>query len=422
MGNFVMKIDDQMKMFQDSVLRHALTGSEVEVDVSENDFAKNLIKSPQETRYELCALYLQVLGSHHATAYAQVAKRLLGKFLYLAKAEEFPSTVQILVTKLSALFEIKKVVEFGKFPQFTFKLREHPQLGKNSGRTLDIEMEIAEHAVLDPKMITLKKARDARHEAGFSYDVLNLSQMHKIVVCGIPRMDREDCLNQFYKMIIKERVKLIVALNNPCDWVKAIPYYQPEQLSRVAIGGWKISCVKTQILYEGSEASYIPKCAESHFTPTIDMKSESVREFRPRILQRNFSFTQDSQTHEVLQLHYENWPDRQHAPDLKALEILFQQRFMVARPGECIAVHCQGGIGRTGMICALEELLPKIDACFERMGNDFEEAELNIPEMIYLQKIQAPRLGGEPNGPRFAQIYEFSGLYCNLIKRKKKTT
>lgn len=48
-------------------------------------------------------------------------------------------------------------------------------------------------------------------------------------------------------------------------------------------------------------------------------------------------------------------------------------------------------------------------------GEDIEEKEFNLPEMTYELKKLAPRLGGSPNGERFAQVFEIAYRYYEKL-------
>ena len=53
--------------------------------------------------------------------------------------------------------------------------------------------------------------------------------------------------------------------------------------------------------------------------------------------------------HETVHLHYENWPDHQEAPDLDALEVLFDRKDSLAQPDDIVMVNCKATIGRSGV-------------------------------------------------------------------------
>lgn len=413
-----MKINDQLIMFPIPELRHALTNSPLEVDVSETEFVKNLKKQPFDQQEKLFTLYVEALEKHKKGDYAKTAKRLFNRFRDGTEKRERSEAVNKLVERVNEVFNPLKVIDHGKFPQHLMKLSEHHLIGKDVAKALDIESDIADHATSDPLMIVRKKERDIRHEAGFSYDVMDVHNVRKVVVCGIARSDKSDCLNQFYGMLIKERVKVLLALNMPWDWDKAIPYYEAAQLAQCTFEGWHAHCESTELIFEVPLASYIPSFAKDTVPRDIDMRSDKVRMFRPRIVQRNLVFERGTERHITHQLHYENWPDRQHPPSLTALELLFKRRTDLTQGIDTIGVHCQGGIGRTMFVAALDEIFERINKLQVEKGLGLSDAEINIPEIMYHMKLQAPRLGGEPNAARFAELYQVVGEYYNTCMRQ----
>lgn len=76
-----MDIKTQQTLFPNPDLRHILTGKEIEADVTENNFAPNLMNIQDQAQRETCiAQYAASLLSQQADAkLAKIAKRLIEK-------------------------------------------------------------------------------------------------------------------------------------------------------------------------------------------------------------------------------------------------------------------------------------------------------------------------------------------------------
>lgn len=310
--------------------------------------------------------------------------------------------------------------KYGIFPAATQPLSNFKEISKDIPLAHHWESEIQRHAKNDPEMIRLRKKRDETHAAGFTYDVIQSRNSPKMVVHGSPRSDRENCVEEFYKMILNEKVRVIVALNTFSDWEKAISYYDNEQLAATNTG-WKITCTETKVLYEGAFATNIPKKIQKKLGD-LTLDDRALAPYRVRLEERTLIAKKDGETRTITHLHYVNWPDHSEAPDLAALELLIQrQESLIEHTNEPVSIHCQGGIGRTlGYIQCIwmrKEIREAI-----KLGEQVEEKQFNLPEMTYELKKQAPRLGGSPNGERFALVYATAAAYLEGQKNAQPKT
>ncbi len=302
-----------------------------------------------------------------------------------------------------------KPEKYGSFPQATRPLSKFKEVASDAALAHSWELEVQRHARADPVMKRLRKERDERHEAGFTYDVVQSRNSPKMVVHGAPRTDKDDCINEFYKMILNENVRVIVALNTFTDWKKAIHYYEKDQLAELNVG-WKITCSEVNVLYEGSVATNIPKKMREEAS-SIPVDDIALSPYRVRIEERTLIARKEGETRTITHLHYVNWPDLNEAPDLFALELLMKrQESLLEKSDAPVSIHCQGGVARTldyAMMVWMRREIREAKKLDEQLG----EKQFNIPEMIYELRKQAPRLGGTPKEQRFALIYGITADY-----------
>lgn len=256
------------------------------------------------------------------------------------------------------------------------------------------------------------------NDTSYPHSVVQLDNSPKMVIIGTPRLDRDNTLNRFFSVMIEEEVDVIVALNTAGDWEWAIPYHEQEHIETVELKGYSISCERQQILYEGSIVANMPKEVEELLDEMPERRrDELLKQYRPRIIERDFIVreTKTKKERKITQLHYENWPDRQAAPDLEGWWILLRRQLELQKGS--IAIHCQGGIGRTNAHAILTALVSEITAQKESK-RDLGNMTINVPLTMFRLKEQAPRLGGLVVPKRFWQIYAMVERYYLEIEQK----
>lgn len=72
--------------------------------------------------------------------------------------------------------------QFGSFPDASMNILKFKEIAQNIPLAHQWETEIALHADSDPEMDALRKARNERHEAGFSYDAVQIGNSPKMVL------------------------------------------------------------------------------------------------------------------------------------------------------------------------------------------------------------------------------------------------
>jgi protein tyrosine phosphatase len=300
--------------------------------------------------------------------------------------------------------------KYGLFPKANRSLSKFKEVAKDRSLTDSWYAEFHTHTKQDPEMVRLRKERDQRHEAGFSYDIIQCRNSPKMIVHGSPRKDRHECVKEFYKMLLNENVRVVVGLNTFSDWKKAIPYYDEDVLADANIG-WKITCSGVKVLYEGAVATNIPKDLQEKRN-AIPLDDSAFKPYRVRIEERIIIAERKGETRAITHLHYINWADGNEAPDLEALKVLMKrQENLLEGTNAPVAIHCQGGIARTLSYVLSIWMRQEIREA-KRLESPLEMKQFNLPEMTYELKKQAPRLNcGPSKGDLFSRVYELTAGY-----------
>lgn len=131
-------------------------------------------------------------------------------------------------------------------------------------------------------------------------------------------------------------------------------------------------------------------------------------EERERIVERTFTISKDNASKKIIQLHYENWPDK-GAPDvtlfLKLLESVKKHH-----EEEPIICHCNAGIGRSGTFIAADSLCSEIDAKMKE-GKNPEQILINTVERVVDMRTQ--RLG------MVCTVTQFQAIKDTVVKHVK---
>ncbi len=399
--------------------------------IKSRSFALKVLDTKQE---EVFRTFLTCLYDQRSSKYKNVSKRMFRAFfdgfenLQIEEKRQFSDPFHK---------EIQKV--FNVYAQRDSSL--DPNFASDAFRLQDLDVVINELKKDDYKLATRQetdvnrisaKNKHIRHGlikfqqqniTDYPHSVIELKNCPKMVIIGTPRYDRTDTLNRFFSIMIKEEVEVIVALNTASDWEGAIAYHAPEHVEQVKIDGFSIAYAGSWLLYEGHTTANMPEVIQDAFQELPETRQqEYLAQYRPRIIERRFLITDIKKGKErtLTQLHYENWPDRQEAPDLDAWWVLLRRQLELQT--KSVAIHCQGGIGRTNVHAILTCLVSELNALKEAHA-DLKTATFNVPLTMYLLKQQAPRLGGLVCGKRFAQIYELLlRYYLAMLEKKDNAT
>lgn len=418
------------EFFPDNELQKVLQGRHDTKKIREEKFSSNLLSAPSKIREQVLTCYLKRLQIMENSPHRELAGALYRQFLeaFENNSEEqmrqFSDPMHKLVESVSASFHWCleshiQVDEVGKMPEFNYPLSAFGKIAdvalKGDLRPFFLqETAVNVHAQKNPAIRASINEFEKQNQEGYPYSVIQAGNSPKMVIIGTPRADRHDTVNRFFKAMIENDVQVIVTLNTAADWHKAIAYYTKGELEKVNVNGWIVRCVRETELYCGLIAANLPRDLQEKMAAlTIDqrekaLRDDSLKEYRPRIIERTL---QASDGKILTQLHYINWPDRQAATDLDALMVLVKRQMQLLREKRCaLAIHCQGGIGRTNFQAIVTWLLSEIDQKQMR-GQDVKEAVFNIPEMMYELKRQAARLGGGICSLRCAHMYYVADAY-----------
>jgi protein tyrosine phosphatase len=398
-------------------------------------FVENLLNTKQE---ELFKVFLGCLyEKRDSNEYRDTSRRLFRVFseafdgLGDEERRQFTDSFHKEVQKVSAVYARRTSSLDGKFETATFRLKD---LEKRLKKLQESNYKRAARQEADVNRYSLKHEGIQRgveefqrlNDTDYPHSVIQLDNSPKMVIIGCPRKDRPDSLTRFFSIMLEENVDVIVALNTSVDWEEAISYYEPHHLNSVQIDGHTISCKKSVLLYEGRIAVNMPPKVQkelSELSPSDRyalLISERYEKYRPRVVERTFEIRENSTglTREITQLHYKNWPDRQASPDIDGWWILLQRQLeLLEGKNGALAIHCQGGIGRTNVHAILTCLVSEVNALAKANAN-LEKATFNVPLTMLRLKEQAPRLGGMVSGKRFAQIYEMLLRYYREVEQK----
>lgn len=138
---------------------------------------------------------------------------------------------------------------------------------------------------------------------------------------------------------------------------------------------------------------------------------------KERIVQRLFEFTpydEDPQTQQIIQFHYENWPDNGIPSDKELLQTFIEliiaeelaEESMPQKMEEGPTVtHCSAGLGRTGTVIAILTIIRQIEMQIQN------KQPLKIDPVKILERMRACRKGMVQSKEQFNLIYKVVRLY-----------
>jgi protein tyrosine phosphatase len=163
----------------------------------------------------------------------------------------------------------------------------------------------------------------------------------------------------------------------------------------------------------------MPKCEEyfpeegtltcEHLEVTLDTSTQIY----PYLIERHFKLT-NTLTFErryVIHLHGKNWPD-QGVPKIKdefsSIEYIIQSikntRLMINHSK--VAVHCSAGIGRTGMLIGIFNMVIALEELIENdIQNSLNQARVSV--FATTRRLREQRWGMVSNEKQFRFMYKF---------------
>lgn len=428
-----MKIKNLQAIFPNPYLQSVLTGTKFRG----RDFSRNLLKVPTEEVEPLVTEFLLNIKAQQKTAYKKEAASLLYKFTnYVENTHTvLPASVCSLIDKTAALFDKeltkfarkdlnKKTESFGKYPSFDLSLKDFAKYAQELPLLEKTRTLLEEHSSKDPDLIKKrahhKKMQDEQEATGkFSakgdHFEAKYPDSQRMLLMPQPLPKEYDA---FCDLLIDKKVALIITLCSPYEGKEVMPYYDLKKMdpAHLSTKGRKIERLSEEVLYEGPEAAPVPKVQkliEASGEP-VDMKSETLKEWRPQIVLYTLRAKNKEDSHELHLLHYKNWPDGQFASDLKAIDVLFQARDRLLQdPNKPLLVHCKAGIGRTGNIALIDWARMRIKEKLAK-GEKLDDIQINIPEMFYDLRRFRPKVGS--GHKQIAKVYEVLANHYKAIR------
>ncbi|MCE5294736.1 MAG: hypothetical protein LLF94_09020 [Chlamydiales bacterium] len=397
------------EIFPDETIRHAFFGKFTEkhslFSISLKD---NFKKIPSEKQATLASTFLACIEKQNHTAQEHVAGFLLEKVVAEIKKIE---DLKPLCKKICALFELAKsdkATRDNPFPEDLGLICEYNKVAANPFYAYRVEAKLHAAAKNDKDMKQRKEAFTEKTKTTFGYSTIPSfdpnDSSQKICTSGTVRSDKDNCCEDYWSMVLKEDIGVIVQLNTLSDWNKAVDYCSEEELAKLTP---KLKCTfvceKVETLYEGTFATNIEKSArKAHADTPLD--SEVLTPYRARIEERSIRIIEGKNERVITQLRFVNWQDHYHAKDLKAFDVLMKRQEALRRfLHKPIAVHCQGGVGRTGEFVHVLAAMREIDNI---PVQDLPNAHLNLSNLYWKLKTHAPKLGSKPSPERYAEIHQ----------------
>ncbi len=389
---FGMRVKMQKAVLEHAHLVEAVSGGK---KLSSSWFAWNLFK--HEERESLIPFYLSQLEDRLTSKYKKEARRLLYKFFAdyrrlqkeIVLSEELATHIEELLLKYRRLFPME-LQEF-LIPVSTFLNRakdiEYAACAKEVVRSLTQK---------DKDLYELRKklSDNIKH----TYDpsrIVHIEDCSKFLL--IPHPQDKKHLKHYLESILNHKVKVLISLCSPYEAKEIIPFW-----NGVEIDGLSVEKVSEQVIFQGREPSVIRD--ESRAKQVKDQAS-----FFPRIVERKIKVIRGSELHETTHLHYENWPDHQEAPDLDALNLLFDRKdSLLAHPDDVCMLNCKATIGRSGLFFLADLGRKRL----ERLAADgvaFHEMKMSIVDLLLEGRRFRPLLS--PNPVQLAQVLEIIGKH-----------
>ena len=425
-----MRVKVYKELCPNPTLHKVLPSQRSNKKIKSRYFARDIVLTHDET---IMSLFLESLYVQSKTPNKSLAMRLFKAFnhdfekLTEDEKRQFSDPFHKEIQKVASMFTGQNSSNDTKLDDYSFTLSKLPALIKKLSKDnyklagkqeVEVNKCSQRHKGIQEGLAAFQEA----NEAGYPHSVIQLDPSPKMVIIGVPRRDREDSLRRFFEVLIQENVDVVVALNTLEDWQDAIAYFEREHFETVKFDGYSVIRTRTKVLYEGKIASDMPPVQQVLQTiPQEDhealLTSIEYQKYRPRIIERTFVIRENEgrKRRKLTQLHYENWPDRQAASDLDAWMVLLLRQLELQK--KALAIHCQGGIGRTNAHAILTHLVYELMAQKESKAN-LEKVQFNVPLTMYRLKQQAARLGGLVCAKRFCQIYEMFYRFYSEVEQK----
>lgn len=421
-----MNVKTQKALFPDAELRAVISQ---EREISKNWFAWNVLQHPERDKW--IPLYVAALENQERPSCQRIAKKLLAKFVkdYQKHAKELGLNDDI-IQSIKRNAKVKKSYNksSGKSAKKRLALRNEAlekikkmhlpvsdfrEIAKNRRFILKMKEALRLYNKHDPDFNAIRFL--VNDKVDYSYDperIVDIPGCQKTLL--VPHPVSEKYLSLYYQAAMQHNVPVLITLCSPYeDKKEVLPFWEDRVVK--AEGGKEIRCTKLdeKVIYQSPEVAEIKDTARARVAKAGGLVPE---EFYPRVVERRLRIEYDGKAHEVVHLHYENWPDHQEAPDINALHILIDRRdSLLTSKDDIVILNCKATIGRSGTFF-LTDWGRKLVSAMAEEGIPFSEMTLNFAEMLLEARKFRPILSGNPTQLR--QAMDIIGLHFERLQEK----
>ncbi|CAD8115803.1 unnamed protein product [Paramecium sonneborni] len=189
----------------------------------------------------------------------------------------------------------------------------------------------------------------------------------------------------FWKMIVQENMSMIVMLCNLKENQRAqCEQYWPKNVGETMICG------------------------------NVQVNLQSQEDLGNNITKRVMKVSQEGDERNVIQIQWCGWPD-QGVPSPSDFDVIRELLNMINEKllaDQKVVFHCSAGVGRTGTLIALSNLMILLKAYKQHIGDDIQKLEEN-PELYRIsifgivRRLREQRWGMVHTSEQYSYIYKF---------------
>ncbi len=389
---FGMRVKTQKAVLQDDHLIEVVSGTK---RLSSSWFAWNLLM--HEERESLIPLYLNQLEGKLSSKYKSEARRLLYKFFAdYRRLQEKISLSDALADSIEELLRRNRRLFPLELQEFSIPVSSFLDRAKDIDYAACAKEVIRSLTQKNDDLYALRKklSEHIKH----TYDpsrIVHIEDCTKFFF--VPHPQDKKHLKHYLESIINHKVKVLVSLCSPYEAKEIIPFW-----NGVEVDGIRCEKVSEVIRYEGHTVSIIRDSSRAK-------QVKDPASFFPRIVERKICVTRGTEQHETVHLHYENWPDHQEAPDLDALNVLFDRKdSLLLHPDDICMLNCKATIGRSGLFFLADLGRKRLERMLQD-GVPQGEMKMSIVDLLLEGRRFRPLLS--PNPVQLAQVLEIIGKH-----------
>jgi protein tyrosine phosphatase len=430
-----MKTDQLLRLFPQEELRQVLTSGKEEV--SKDDFARRLLKSPQ--REKMLKLYFKAIdekskaldpaAKRSSTSKMQQNKydreilvRIAAKFRKTyEKSDKTKLSTKVRETseKICALFKGEVEAKLKQEPSYVFidgvKVKEEKIIPKGfkfetfptgACKISELREKLADTKLLKNEHNAIKKASSsfAHHHLKarpkglqkLNATVARFGNKQNYFMLGCPSsLERAQ---EFINTILEKRIGFMVSLNETGEG-KRPAFWKKDVLEKLKLkDGWTITQDKNKTRILG--AGY-----------------DEATQKTLKIVERCLVAKKDGKEKKLLHLHYQGWVDALPSPNERLMNVLLDRIDELQHKTIPFSTNCQHGVGRTGEITVTNYCRRHIDKQREK-GKRLDQITINIPKIIY--DFRKHRSGIVGRSDQYIQVNSLVASYYEKLKQEDK--